>query len=85
MAEQWAAEDVLAISSGFQRSCVLIAAADHDVFGLLGDEQLAADDVAVRLGADHRAVAAMLDALAALKLVTKRTGATACRRKWRTC
>ena len=69
MAERWSAEDVLAISSGFQRSC-----ADHDVFGLLGDQRLTADDVAARLGADQRAVGAMLDALAALKLLTKQDG-----------
>jgi len=71
MAERWSAEDVLAISSGFQRSCVLIAAADHDLLSLLGDESLTADDVAAKLGADQRAAAAMLDALAALKLLTK--------------
>ena len=71
MAEQCSADDVLAISSGFQRSCVLIAAADHDVFGLLGNDRLTADEVATRLGADPRAVAAMLDALAAMKLLTK--------------
>ena len=74
MGTRQSAEDVLAISSGFQRSCVLIAAADHDVFGLLGKDQLTADEVAGRLGVDQRATAALLDALVALKLLTKQDG-----------
>jgi len=74
MGELRSVEDVLAISSGFQRSCILIAAVDHDVFGLLGDQRLTADEVAGRLGADQRSVAALLDALAALKLVAKQDG-----------
>ena len=74
MAERWSAQDVLAVSSGFQRSCVLIAAADLDVFALLADTPLTADELAETIGGDLRATVMLLDALAAMEFVDKQEG-----------
>ena len=71
MPRKWTAEDVLVMSRGFQCSCVLVAAAELELFDLLANESLTAGDVAGRISADQRATTVLLDALAALGLLDK--------------
>lgn len=66
------AESLLAMARGYQTSCVLAAAADLDLFNHLGRRSLPATSVARQLRADLRATTILLDALAALGLLTKR-------------
>ncbi|GAG48977.1 unnamed protein product, partial [marine sediment metagenome] len=56
----------------YQVACVLVAAAELDVFGTLGSERLAAGPLAARLGADARGTTVLLDALTAMGLLAKR-------------
>ncbi len=62
----------LEMTGSFMPMCVLGAAAELDLFTSLGEEWLDAGGVAERLGADRRAVATLLDALAALEYLDKR-------------
>ena len=71
MPRQWSPEDVLTLARGFQPACVLFAAADLEVFDLLAGQAMTARQVAAQLGADPRATAILLDALAALDLLLK--------------
>jgi predicted O-methyltransferase YrrM len=68
-------ESLLALSRAFQESRVLLTGAELDVFTLLSKEALTADALAGRLGADPRALAVELDALAAMALLVKEGGA----------
>lgn len=67
-------EQVLEMSGGFMPACVLGAAAELDVFTVLGRQAMSADELAERMGADRRATAMLLDAVAALQLLDKRDG-----------
>ena len=67
-------EQLLEMASGFQAACVVGAAAELDVFTILGNQFLSADELAGRLGADRRATAMLLDAVAALRLLDKQDG-----------
>ena len=71
MAKSWNAEAVLGLSRGFQPACVLMAAAELDVFGALAERAMTAAQLAKRLGADVRATTVLADALAAMELLTK--------------
>jgi SAM-dependent methyltransferase len=53
---------------------VIGAAAELDVFNLLGEDSLSAEEIARRLNGDLRAVRIVLDAVAALRLLEKRDG-----------
>ncbi len=70
-------DDLLALSRSFQECRVLLTGAELDVFTLLR-EPLGLDEIASRLGADRRALAILLDALAAMELLQKKSSA------WRT-
>jgi len=72
MARKWNADGLLEMVRGFQAACVVTAAADLDVFTALGERSAPAAVVAERIGADPRATAVLLDALAALGLLDKR-------------
>ena len=71
MVKEWSREELLGLWVGCQRACVVAAAAELDVFGALADGAARAAEVAERLGTDPRATATLLNALAALGLVTK--------------
>lgn len=71
MAKQWTAQEVLDIARSFQPACVLTAAAALDVFSPLHAKPMTAGDLAGELGTDPRATAILLDALAALKFLSK--------------
>jgi len=72
MARKWNADSLLEMVRGFQAACVVTAAADLDVFTAMGERSAPATVVAERIGADPRATAVLLDALAALGLLDKR-------------
>ena len=72
MAKQWTAREVLDLSRSFQPACVLTAAAALDVFSPLYAESMKAESLAGKLGTDPRATAILLDALVALKFLSKK-------------
>ncbi|HUU85408.1 MAG TPA: methyltransferase [Phycisphaerae bacterium] len=74
MATRWTPDAVLATASRYQASCILAAAADLDVFRLLADHPLTAQEAADRLTADLRGTTVLLDALVALELLDKHDG-----------
>ncbi len=65
---------LLDLMRGFQVPCVVAAAAELGVFGALAKRPGTADDVAVSCGASTRAVAILLDALAAVGVLEKSGG-----------
>lgn len=65
---------LMEISGAYWRSCALHAGVALDVFTPLAEAPAAAPDLAARLGADARALAMLLSALAALGLLAKREG-----------
>ena len=67
----WTAEDVLALSRGYQGSAVLAAAADLDLFTALRAGPANAQTVADSINCDLRGVAVLLDSLASLQLLEK--------------
>jgi precorrin-6B methylase 2 len=77
-APRWTQDAVLGLSRSFMESRVLLTAAELDLFSLLARRPLSAQQIARQLTADQRALTILLDALAAMGLLTKRRGA------WRT-
>ncbi len=72
MSEPWPTpQKILEMAGGFRAACVLGAAAELDLFSLLADVPLAAEEVAERLSADLRATRMLLDAVTALGLLDK--------------
>ena len=65
---------VLQMANGYRSACVLGAAAELDLFTVLGDQALSAEALAGRLKCSLRATTMLLDALAALALLEKRDG-----------
>ncbi|UCD49704.1 MAG: methyltransferase domain-containing protein [Phycisphaerales bacterium] len=74
MASSWTALELMEMTRAFQPACVVVAAAELDVFTALGDRPASAEAVAGRIDADVRAVTILLDALVALGLLGKRKG-----------
>jgi SAM-dependent methyltransferase len=72
MTRKWTAEELLEVVRGFQAACVIMAAADLDLFAALGRTSATAGQLAQRMKADPRATAVLLDALAALELLLKK-------------
>ncbi len=68
-------ETVLDMVRGFQPACVVIAAAELDVFTILSARPMAAATLARRIKGDVRAVTILLDALAAIGFLHKSAGA----------
>ncbi len=62
---------LLAISGGYWESSALHAAVKLDVFSAIGEAASSAADVAHKVGADPRATAMLLNALAAMGLIAK--------------
>ncbi len=63
--------DILRLMRDYQPGCVLGAAAELDLFTILGDQNRSAAELADETAADPRAMAMLLDALAALGLLQK--------------
>jgi precorrin-6B methylase 2 len=74
MAKEWTADEVLELVRGFHPACVVIAAAELDVFTILRSQPMEAARLASRLASDPRATAVLLDALVAMRLLYKREG-----------
>ena len=64
-------EQILQLAGGYRFLAVLGAAAELNLFTLLGDESLPAEPIAIRLRSNLRATTVLLDALAALGLLEK--------------
>jgi predicted O-methyltransferase YrrM len=71
----WTQEQLLTTARAFQEARVLLTGAELDLFTLLGAAPLTAAAIATRLGAAPRALTMLLDALAAMGLLTKHEGA----------
>lgn len=67
----WTRDEVLKMSGGYQEACVLMAAAELDVFTALKPGPATATALAGQLRTHPRATAVLLDALAALELLSK--------------
>ncbi len=74
MGEHWTAEELLEMVRGYHPACVLIAAAELDVFTLLHGQPMDAAGLAGQIQGDPRATAVLLDALGAMRLLAKRDG-----------
>lgn len=68
------AETILELARGFMASRVLLSAAELDLFTLLDGTPLSAEQAAAAAGATRRGTEILLDALAALGLVSKEEG-----------
>jgi hypothetical protein len=71
MAKTWTAEQIFELTRSYQSVCVLAAGVDWDLFTLLAERSLTAEQVATVRQADLRAATIILDALAALGLLSK--------------
>lgn len=71
MPRSWAPNQIAEMMRSFQGACVLLAAAELDLFTILKDRPLAAADVAKAISGDLRGTTTLLDALAALELLIK--------------
>ena len=71
MTKHWAREEILDAARSFQAAAVITAAADLGVFTALEEGGKTAGQVAESCGADVRAMTILLDALAAMQLLTK--------------
>ncbi len=67
----WNPAELLKLSGGYWKTCALHAAVRLDVFTVVGERALSAGEVAEHLGADLRATEMLLNALAALGLLSK--------------
>ncbi len=74
MSKSWTADELLETVRGFQAACVVVAAAELDVFTALGRRPASAATLAAGIGADTRATAVLLDALVALELLRRKGG-----------
>lgn len=72
--QRWHPGTLLETSGYFWKTCTLHAAVKLDVFTVIGEDRLAAEDIAARAGADADAMARLLDALTAMELTEKENG-----------
>ncbi|HEX9022465.1 MAG TPA: methyltransferase [Geobacteraceae bacterium] len=70
--KSWTPAELLQLSSGYWSVCALHAGVKLDVFTPLAEGPLSALELSCRLKADTRALAMLLNALAALELIEKR-------------
>jgi SAM-dependent methyltransferase len=71
---EWNLGKLLELSGGYWQTCALHAGVKLDVFTLMGTKACTADDLAKQIGADERALAMLLGALAAMRLLAKNGG-----------
>ena len=72
MAKRWTADELTELVRGFHPACVIIAAAELDVFTILHTQPTDVPGLVSRIGSNPRATAILLDALAAMGLLLKR-------------
>ena len=71
MAVSWTRERLLQLASGYKSTCVLAAAAELDLFGVIGERSLTAVEIAQGIPCDLRGIHILLDACAAIGLLQK--------------
>lgn len=67
----WSSGELLELSGSYWKTCTLHAGVKLDVFTHIGEDELSAAQLAVRLKADQRALTMLLNALAAMGLLIK--------------
>jgi SAM-dependent methyltransferase len=67
-------QQILEMMRAFQPACVIGAAAELDIWGVLEEEPLSAEETAKSLTADLRATTMLLDAVVAIGLLAKEEG-----------
>jgi len=72
--KQWNPAELLEISGFYWKTAALHAAVKLDVFTLVGDRQLTAEQISRELDAPQRGVERFLDALVAMELLVKKDG-----------
>lgn len=70
--EEWNPGKLLGISGSYWQGCTLHAAIKLDLFTVIGDRQLSGNELAKELKGDVRATTMLLNALAAMQLLTSR-------------
>lgn len=71
-------EEIMKLAQGFMESKILHTAAELDVFTLLYNNPMPAEEVATRINADARGTAFLLDAVAAMGFLQKKDGTYRC-------
>lgn len=71
-------EDILRLARNFMESRILLSGAELNLFTLLSQAPLTAREVARRTGSDLRSLTILLDALAAMGLLTKQDNVYGC-------
>jgi predicted O-methyltransferase YrrM len=64
-------EEILQLAQGFMECKILHTAAELNIFSLLAEKPLNAEEAALRIGADAHALSMLLDALASIGLLVK--------------
>ncbi len=72
------AEEVLTLAGNYRECRILLTAAELDLFTLLAPAALSAEQIAAKLNAELRGLTILLDALAAIELLSKRDGRYHC-------
>jgi predicted O-methyltransferase YrrM len=72
--QQWHPGTLLETSGYFWKTGTLHAGVKLDVFTVIGEDKLSAEDIAARAGADVDAMTRLLDALSAMALTEKESG-----------
>ena len=65
---------LMKLAAGFRESKIILAANEFDLFTILYEKQLRADEVAENIHADTRALAMIMDALTAMGFLVKENG-----------
>lgn len=74
MKTAWTSDRILELARSYQAACVLVAAAELDLFAALQPGRRTASELATRLQSDRRATEILADALVALGFVDKHDG-----------
>jgi SAM-dependent methyltransferase len=75
--QRWTREKILETSGSFWLTCTLHAGVELDIFSLMGDGRMTAEEVARKLDGDPRGVTMLLNALTAMGLLVKQDGSYA--------
>jgi SAM-dependent methyltransferase len=71
MSHVWSTNDLAELMRSYQGACILLAAAELDIFTVLQTAPLTSAEVAKAIGGDLRATTYLLDSLAGLELLAK--------------
>lgn len=68
---QWNPSELLELSGSFWKTCALHAAVKLDVFTVIGDYRLTAENIAKKINGSNKGVKRLLNALVAMELLEK--------------